>query len=124
LLNYESAYIDYIGRVIDRFIDEKIMYAELRPMLLDKEIPTDDGKRKVDNAGQMKLVTDAVAKKMEQLKAENRLRDFPFGLKIIYCTPRSIPPQMMEREMMECIQLKIDYPDLICGKQEFFSPRL
>ena len=92
------------------------MYAELRPMLLDKEIPTDDGKRKVDNAGQMKLVTDAVAKKMQQLKAENRLRDFPFGLKIIYCTPRSIPSQMMEREMMECIQLKIDYPDLICGK--------
>ena len=99
------------------------MYAELRPMLLDKEIPTDDGKRKIDNAGQMKLVTDAVAKKMEQLKAENRLHEFPFGLKIIYCTPRSIPPQMMEREMMGCIKLKMDYPDLICGKQKKTPPR-
>lgn len=103
---------------IDRFIEEKIMYAELRPMLLDKSIPTDDGKGTVNNIGQMKLITEAVDTKMKQLKAQGRLYEFPFGVKIIYCTPRSIPPAMMEREMIECIKLKIEFPNLICGKQK------
>jgi adenosine deaminase CECR1 len=40
---------------------------------------------------------------------------FPYGLKIIYCTPRSITEGMMRKEMRHCIKLKIKYPDLICG---------
>jgi adenosine deaminase CECR1 len=97
-------------------IEEKVMYAELRPMLLDKFIPTDDGKGKIDNAAQMRLVIAGVEKKKAQLKSEGRLDKFPFGLKIIYCTPRSIPKPMMREEMKQCIELKTQFPDLICGK--------
>lgn len=104
--------------IIDRFIEEKIMYAELRPMLLDKSITTDDGKGTVNNAGQMELITKAVNTKLKQLKAQGRLHEFPFGVKVIYCTPRSISPDMMATEMSECIKLKLEFPDLICGMQE------
>lgn len=92
------------------------MYAELRPMLLDKSIPTDDGKGKIDNAGQMQMIIDAVTAKQAELAARNELDKFPFGLKIVYCTPRSIPKKLMREEMKQCIELKLKYPDLICGK--------
>ncbi|KAH9877903.1 hypothetical protein J1614_003120 [Plenodomus biglobosus] len=115
LLNYEGVYKWYISKAIDRMIDENVMYAELRPMLLDKSIPTNDGKSTIDNAGQMQLIIDGVKQKREELEKEGRLHKFPFGLKIIYCTPRSIPKPLMQKEMKHCIELKLQFPDLICG---------
>jgi adenosine deaminase CECR1 len=97
-------------------IDEKVMYAELRPMLLDKFIENDDGRREVRNAEQMQLILGAVERKHEELKKANKEHLFPFGLKIIYCTPRSIPEKLMEREINDCIKLKLEFDDLICGK--------
>jgi adenosine deaminase CECR1 len=97
-------------------IQENVMYAELRPMLLDKSIPTNDGKGTIDNAAQMQLIVDGVREKQAKLKEEGRLDKFPFGLKIIYCTPRSIPKKLMQQEMKHCIELKIKFPELICGK--------
>ena len=116
LLNYKKVYEWYIGTAIDRMIDEKIMYAELRPMLLDKFIEIDDGGGQFSNADQMQLIEQAVAKKKQELTAAGKKHLFPFGLKIIYCTPRSIPDFIMEREINDCIDLKEQFPNLICGK--------
>jgi adenosine deaminase CECR1 len=99
-------------------IEEHVMYAELRPMLLDKFIPTNNGKGKIDNAAQMKLIIDGVQEKRLELEKRGDLDKFPFGLKIIYCTPRSIPKKMMQEEMKQCIELKMQFPDLICGKSD------
>lgn len=118
LLNYEGVYKWYISKAIDRMIEEKIIYAELRPMLLDKAIPTNDGKRQVSNISQMQLIIDGVREKQAELSKKGELNKFPFGLKIVYCTPRSIPKAMMRKEMKDCIELKLKYPDLICGKQQ------
>ncbi|KAF3048577.1 hypothetical protein E8E11_006427 [Didymella keratinophila] len=115
LLNYEQVYKWYIGKAIDKMIEEKVMYAELRPMLLDKFIPTNDGKGKITNWEQMQMVIDGYMAKQEELKAKGELDKFPFGLKIVYCTPRSIPKKMMQEEMKQCIELKERFPHLICG---------
>ncbi|KAJ6194778.1 hypothetical protein J3E72DRAFT_247805 [Bipolaris maydis] len=117
LLNYKSVYVSYISDAIDRMIEEGVMYAELRPMLLDKFIPGDSGKPedRLDNAAQMKLIIEGVEAKKAELRQKGEIHKFPFGLKIIYCTPRSIPPKMMENEMRDCIKLKIQFPKLICG---------
>lgn len=85
-------------------------------MLLDKFIPTNDGKGKITNAEQMQLVIDGCVAKQEELKAKGQLDKFPFGLKVVYCTPRSISKSMMREEMKQCIELKEKFPDLICGK--------
>lgn len=115
LLNYEKVYKWYIKQAIDRMIEENVMYAELRPMLLDKFIPANNGKDKIDNPSQMQLIIDGVKEKQAELEKKNELDKFPFGLKIVYCTPRSIPKKMMQEEMKQCIELKIQYPNLICG---------
>jgi adenosine deaminase CECR1 len=119
LVNYESVYKWYISKAIDHMIEEKIIYAELRPMLLDKFISANSGldKDKIDRVGQMQLVIDGVEQKKADLKRTGELNKFPFGLKIIYCTPRSIDKGQMKDEMKTCIDLKIKYPNLICGKQ-------
>jgi adenosine deaminase CECR1 len=96
-------------------IHEKVMYAELRPMLMDKTIPSDDGQGALDHQAQMRIILDVVAAKKAELTAEGRQDAFPFGLKIIYCAPRSIPKKMMQREIDDCIDLKQRFPDLICG---------
>lgn len=98
-------------------IDEKVMYAELRPMLLDKFIPGDSGKRKdrLDLVAQMELIEEAINEKKNELKEKQEQEKFPFGLKIIYCTPRSIGTDKMESELQECMKLKKNFPNLICG---------
>jgi adenosine deaminase CECR1 len=116
LMNYESLYRWYVDEAIDNMVNDKVMYAEWRPMLLDKSIPSDDGKTRLDHTAQMRLIQEEVEKKQEQLKREGKLDKFPFGLKIIYCTPRSIPKDWMKREIEDCIKLKQAFPNLICGK--------
>ncbi|KAF2190180.1 Metallo-dependent hydrolase [Zopfia rhizophila CBS 207.26] len=115
LMNYEKVYKWYISNAIDRMIDERVMYAELRPMLMDKSIPSNDGRTKLDLEAQMNMILDGVKEKQAQLKKDGREELFPFGLKIIYCTPRSIGKPKMQTEMQDCINLKVKFPDLICG---------
>jgi hypothetical protein len=101
-------------------IKDKVMYAELRPMLMDKSIPADDGIQKLSHQDQMNLIIEEVSRKKKSLQEVGKLEQFPFGLKIIYCAPRSIPKDWMQREMQDCIKLKRRFPDLICGKLAFY----
>lgn len=92
-----------------------VMYAELRPMLMDKTIPSDDGLRQIDLEGQMKIVENVIVEYQNELQSKGELSKLPWGIKIIYCTPRSIPKQKMQSELEDCIRLKIKFPELICG---------
>ncbi|KAK3715985.1 hypothetical protein LTR37_006715 [Vermiconidia calcicola] len=115
LLGYEGIYRWYIGHAIDRMIGDKVMYAELRPMLMDKTMPSDDGLRQLGHKEQMSIICEEITKKKEELKRNDQLDQFPFGLKIIYCAPRSIPRQRMHTELEDCLKLKLQFPDLVCG---------
>lgn len=96
-------------------IADGVMYAELRPMLMDKSIPSDDGLRSLDHSAQMRMILEEVRNKQAVLRDQKKFHKFPFGVKIIYCAPRSIPKTMMQREINDCIKLKLEFPDLICG---------
>ncbi|KAF2466065.1 Metallo-dependent hydrolase [Lindgomyces ingoldianus] len=115
LIGYEKVYRWYISTAIDRMIEEHVMYAELRPMLMDKDLPKDDGKEALKLEAQMELIVECLKEKKAQLKSEGKLDRFPFGLKIIYCTPRSIGKERMQTEIEDCIKLKEKFEDLICG---------
>ncbi|KAL1616817.1 hypothetical protein SLS54_008209 [Diplodia seriata] len=113
LLNYESTYRWYVKKAMENMVENGIMYAELRPMLMDKTIPSDDGLKQIDLDGQMTIIREVIAEFREELKAEPS-KAFE-GIKIIYCTPRSIPKAKMQSELEDCIRLAIKFPDLICG---------
>lgn len=112
LTNYESAYRCYIGDAIDSMIADKIMYAELRDMLFKKTITSDDGLIQLDQFQQMRMVCEEISKKQDQLSNPEA---FQFGLKIVYSAPRSIPRNLMQQELQNCLDLKLAFPDLICG---------
>lgn len=99
-MDYKEAYDFYIRRLIDHFIEQNVMYAELRPLLL----VSPNG---MTNDDKLELIRKAV---------ESNKPRFEFGLKIIYCTPRSISKEKMWKELEECLRLKKKFPDLICGK--------
>lgn len=111
LTGSESLYRWYVQGCIDRMVEEKIYYAEWRPMLMKNTIASDDGKHSLDAFEQMRIVEEVVSEKKMEWKDE-----FRFGVKIIYCAPRSIPSAVLWSELMNCIRLKQRYPDLICGK--------
>ncbi|KIW03837.1 uncharacterized protein PV09_05136 [Verruconis gallopava] len=115
LMNYERVFTWYIGQAIDNMIEDGVMYAELRPMLMDKSIPSNNGKEMLDHRWQMRTILEQVKLKQDELRRDGRIDKFPFGLKIIYCAPRSIPKERMQQEIKDCIRLKLEFPDLICG---------
>ncbi|KAL1626864.1 hypothetical protein SLS56_006592 [Neofusicoccum ribis] len=115
LLNYESNYRWYIKEAMENMVANKVMYAELRPMLMDKTIPSDDGRRQIDLEGQMAIIEEVIREYQNELDKEGELSKLPWGIKIIYCTPRSIPKAKMQSELEDCIKLKIKFPNLICG---------
>lgn len=121
-MNYESAYKWYVGEMIERLIHDVVMFAELRPMFLDEFIPSDDGKSKLDNFKQMELLTMAVREKQKDLEDRGMRNRFRYGLKIIYCVPRSIKKEVMKRKLDECIAMKKRFPDLICGTSLHNTP--
>lgn len=84
-------------------------------MLLDKSIATDDGRQKLGQMDQILIMRDELEKKRRQLEHTGKNYEFPFGFKIIYCTPRSISRECMRKELQDCIRLKIACPELICG---------
>ena len=73
-MNYERVFTWYIGEAIEDMIRDGVMYAELRPMLLDKSIPSDDGKRKLDHSWQMNTIINEVQKKKAELQSKLRQR--------------------------------------------------
>ena len=115
LLSYESIYRWYVEKLIDNMIEEKIMYAELRPMMLDKTIASDDGTELLNHEKQMTIICEVMKKRHFLLGELGHAHKFPFGIKIIYATPRSISRDKMEIELDDCLRLKQQFPNLIAG---------
>lgn len=116
LFNYESAFRNYVGKAIDSFVEDNVMYAEVRPNFFDKYIATDDGEGQLDHRAWMQIIREEVDAKIKQLDANGSRGAGRFkGLKVIYCAPRSIKNEDMTWCLNDCISLKQEFPDLICG---------
>lgn len=94
---------------------DNITYAEIRPnFMTSNQLWTDDGTKLIDNKGIMELIISEVNSFQADMKAQGR---FFGGLKVIYCTPRSFPPEKIEAALTECLEFKKVWPEWIAGKK-------
>jgi adenosine deaminase CECR1 len=113
LFAYESAFRNYTCACIEDFVRDNIQYAEIRPnFMTTNHLRTDDGCGSIDNKGIMKIIDEEVKKTVDKLKKEGK---YFGGLKVIYCTPRSFSRDRIRVALEEFIELKLAYPDLLCG---------
>ncbi|KAH8809299.1 hypothetical protein F5884DRAFT_822343 [Xylogone sp. PMI_703] len=113
LFAYESAFRNYIQACIRDFEEDNIQYAEIRPNFMStNSLKRDDGREPINNEGIMKIIEEELAVTMEELKSEGK---YFGGMKVIYCTPRSFHKSQVEDALNECIKLKREFGNLLCG---------
>lgn len=114
LFAYESAFRHYTQACIKDFVKDNIQYAEIRPnFMITNSLKTDDGTGSIGNEGIMRIINEELQKTMIQIRDNN---EYFGGMKVIYCTPRSFRKDQVKDALDECIDLKIKYKDLLCGK--------
>jgi adenosine deaminase CECR1 len=81
-------------------------------------LKTDDGCNSINNEGIMNIISEEVEATILRLKKEGI---YFGGLKVIYCTPRSFSRDDIRTALNECIDLKLKFPDLLCGGLLIFT---
>lgn len=115
LFNYERAYRAYTYQCLQDFVRDNIQYAEIRPNFMStNQLYTDDGNGSIDNEGIMQIIIDEVQRFKRDMAA--RKGQFFGGLKVIYCTPRSMDRTKVKAALAECIAFKKKWPEWIAGK--------
>lgn len=114
LFNYETAYRKYTRLCLEDFMRDNIQYAEIRPnFMMSNQLYRDDGTGPIDNKGIMNIIIDEVTKFQEEMAAQRR---YFGGIKVIYCTPRSLDPAAVKAALDECLAFKQRWPQWIAGK--------
>ncbi|KAM3554552.1 hypothetical protein ARSEF4850_006409 [Beauveria asiatica] len=113
LFNYETAYRKYTRLCLEDFVRDNIQYAEIRPnFMITNQLYHDDGTGPIDNKGIMNIIINEV--KAFQRDMEKQSQYFG-GIKVIYCTPRSMEPSAIGDALDECFEFKRQWPDWIAG---------
>jgi adenosine deaminase CECR1 len=112
LFNYETAFVEYAWACLEEFERDKIQYAEIRPnFMTTNQIYTDDGSKQLDNRETMRKIVE-VFHKFQRQKPNTTV----YGLKVIYCTPRSFPADKVQASLDECLAFKAgEFKDYIAG---------
>jgi adenosine deaminase CECR1 len=113
LFAYESAYRNYTRACIKDFVEDNIQYAEVRPNFMQtNQLKLDDGSATLDNERIMEILDDGVKNTLAEINQEG---NYFADMKVIYCTPRSFPNNLVKASLDECIKLKKRFSHLICG---------
>lgn len=114
LFNYQTAYREYTKLCLADFVRDNIQYAEIRPNFMQtNQLYTDDGEGMINNEGIMKIIISAVEEFQKEVAERGQ---FFGGLKVIYCTPRSMDRKNVQDALEECIEFKKRWPQWIAGK--------
>lgn len=113
LFNYETAYREYTRLCLRDFMEDGIQYAEVRPNFMrSNQLFRDDGEEMIDNHGIMEIIIEEVSRFQQEVRSKGQ---YFGGLKVIYCTPRSMPQDKVAEALDECIEFKKKWPQWIAG---------
>lgn len=113
LLCYETAYKSHFRRILWRFAEDGISYAEIRLAMNHLFIiQSDDGTREYGHGEIIQMLADVLNEETPKIQASGLTF---YGVKFIYAVLRSASKEAMKWCMDTCIELKQQFPDLICG---------
>jgi adenosine deaminase CECR1 len=102
------------------FAEDGLQYAEIRVGFnTGFSITSDDGARKLNQRDIICLFREVLKKELPRLHREGH--EFE-GVKIIWACLRNSHRETINRSMDECIELKQEFPDLICGMLTLHFP--
>ncbi|KAK1237154.1 hypothetical protein MKX07_006033 [Trichoderma sp. CBMAI-0711] len=113
MLGYETAYREHFRRALWKFAQDGIMYAEIR-VALDYGffIRSGDGIRDIKQREALQILQEVLRKETPKIRAAGHLF---YGAKFIYACMRSSSRDATLWCMINCIEMKQLFPDLICG---------
>ncbi|KAI3390819.1 hypothetical protein diail_8574, partial [Diaporthe ilicicola] len=114
MLCYEKAYTNHFRRILWKFAEDGISYAEIRlAMNHSFTVQSDDAKRDYGHEEIIQMLDDVLKEETPKIQASGLTF---YGVKIIYACLRLATREAMGWSMDTCIELKQQFPDLICGR--------
>ncbi|KAL6903186.1 hypothetical protein GGI43DRAFT_401445 [Trichoderma evansii] len=113
MLGYETAYREHFRRVLWKFAQDGIMYAEIRVALnYGFAIKSDDGTRELKQKEALEIFQSVLKEEVPKIHAAGHIF---YGAKVIYACMRSSSREAMLWCMENCIEMKQLFPDLVCA---------
>jgi adenosine deaminase CECR1 len=112
-LSYETAYKRQFQRILWKFAEDGIQYAEIRVALnYGFFITSDDGEKTLRHREALQLLKETQDEELPKIQQQY---DF-VGVRIIYAVMRNATREAMAWSIDNCIAMKQEFPSLICGK--------
>ncbi|KAH0337984.1 Metallo-dependent hydrolase, partial [Aureobasidium melanogenum] len=108
LLHYEPTFRTFLRRMFEDLVEDGVQYVDIRSTFLDPFYKEGSEEPEPNN----ELMIDILDEEVENFKA---LGKGFWGARLIYTTLRSFDSRKIIESMQECIDMKILYPELICG---------
>ncbi|KAB2574855.1 Metallo-dependent hydrolase [Lasiodiplodia theobromae] len=113
LVGYVTAWKAHFARVLWHLARDGVSYAEIRiPMQWQFFVKTDDASRELSRKEMVGLLKEVLDEEVPKIRAEGLVF---WGARFIYGSFRLCERENMRWMMEDCIELKQEYPDLICG---------
>ncbi|KAG8769995.1 hypothetical protein FRC12_004588 [Ceratobasidium sp. 428] len=114
IIRYGPILKRYMRQVLISSIEDGISYVELRVNFFHKLGIREDGTEDLAHREWLILFTQAIDEVKASMKEQGREDEF-VGAKIIYTTLRIIDNERLTWYLEECMDLKVEFPDLIAG---------
>jgi adenosine deaminase CECR1 len=108
LLHYEPTFRAFLRRMFEELVEDGVQYVDIRSTFLDPFYKEGSEDPEPTN----EFMIDILDEEIENFKA---LGKGFWGARLIYTTLRSFDSRKVIESMQECIDMKILYPELICG---------
>ncbi|OHE96497.1 hypothetical protein CORC01_08260 [Colletotrichum orchidophilum] len=113
MLCYETAYCGQFRRILWKFAEDGISYAEIRLALnYEFTIQSDDAKRSYGPQEIIQMLANIQKEEIPKIAASGLVFH---GVKIIYACNRSATREAMKGCIETCIEMKQQFPDFICA---------
>lgn len=113
LFNYEKAFREYTRLFLEDLMHDNIQYAEIRPNFMESNrLWRDNGSERLTHEDVINIIIESVTTFQSDMEKEGK--GFG-GLKIIYCTPRSMDRETVKTALAECLAFKQRWPKWIAG---------